>query len=74
MRKLKVLAGLAVLVVMFNAGWQIGKCELTSVELHDDMKDMASQIGARIGFGESLAPHLAGEDAGQVALALLVGP
>ena len=50
MGKLKIVAGLAFLVLMFNVGWQVGKCELTSVELHDDMKDMATQLGARIGL------------------------
>jgi hypothetical protein len=32
------------------AGWQIGACELANFELRDDMKDLASQLGARIGF------------------------
>lgn len=53
MSKLKVLAGLAFLVVMCNLGWQVGKWELTSVELHDDMKDMASQLGPRNGYGKA---------------------
>lgn len=51
MGKLKIIAGLAFLVMMCNAGWQIGKCEIENVELHDDMKDMASQMSARIGLG-----------------------
>jgi hypothetical protein len=53
MGKLKIVAALAFLVVMCNAGWQIGKYELANVELHDDMRDMASQIGARIGLSAS---------------------
>jgi len=33
-----------------SAGWQIGKWELASIELRDDMHDMASQLGGRIGL------------------------
>jgi hypothetical protein len=51
--KLKIFVALAALILMSNVGWQVGKCELTSVELHDDMKDMASQLGPRIGYGNA---------------------
>lgn len=53
MPKLKIIAALAVLIVACNAGWQIAVCEVTSVELHDDMKDMASQLGGRIGLASA---------------------
>jgi hypothetical protein len=53
MRKLKIVTALAVLIVSCNVGWQIAVCEVTSVELHDDMKDMASQIGGRIGLASA---------------------
>jgi len=33
-----------------GVGWQITPCELANVELRDDMKDMASQLGGRIGL------------------------
>jgi len=49
-RQLKVIAAIAILFVLCSAGWQIGKWELANVELRDDMHDMASQLGARIGL------------------------
>ena len=52
MGKIKVIIGIAVLVVMVALGWQIGSCELANLELQDDMRDLASQAGARIGFVE----------------------
>ena len=33
--------------------WQIGSCEPASFELRDDMKDLASQLGVRIGLSSS---------------------
>lgn len=53
MGKLKILIGLALVFAMCDAGWQVGKYELASVELSDDMKDMAQQMGARIGVSAS---------------------
>lgn len=50
MGKLKILIGLALVFAMCDAGWQIGKYELASAELSDDMKDMAQQLGARVGL------------------------
>ena len=50
MRNPKIIAVVAILILVCNMGWQIGACELANVELHDDMKDMASQLGARIGL------------------------
>ena len=31
------------------AGYQIAACELVSIELQDEMQDLASQLGTRIG-------------------------
>jgi hypothetical protein len=50
--KITILTGIAVLVVMVVMGWQIGSCELANIELEDDMQDLASQAGSRIGFVE----------------------
>jgi hypothetical protein len=50
MRNVKIIVGLAILFLIGSAGWQIGACELANIELHDDMKDMASQLGGRIGL------------------------
>jgi hypothetical protein len=53
MRNPKIIAGVAILILACNLGWQIGACELANIELRDDMKDMASQLGARIGFANA---------------------
>jgi hypothetical protein len=49
-RNLKIIVGLAILILIGSAGWQIAACELANIELRDDMKDMASQLGGRIGL------------------------
>ena len=33
-----------------GVGWQITPCELANVELRDDMKDLAAQLGVRSGL------------------------
>lgn len=50
MRKVIAILGFAVLVAAAMAGWQYGACMLANVELRDDMQDMSSQLGSRIGF------------------------
>ncbi len=50
MRKIILILVLAVLVLAGVAGWQIAKWELVNVELHDDMRFIAAQIGTRIGL------------------------
>jgi hypothetical protein len=57
MKKIQIFLGLAAFYVLFSAGWQIGACELANYELKDDMQDMASQFGLRIGFSD-----VAGDD------------
>ena len=54
-KNLKIIAGTAVFLLICSVGWQIGACELANVELRDDMHDMASQLGARIGYGNALS-------------------
>ena len=54
MRKITVMIGIAVLAGLVVMGWQIGSCELANVALQDDMQDIASQAGTRIGFVEPL--------------------
>ena len=44
-----VLLVVAIPVAIF-IGWQIGSCELSKYELQDDMKDLSSQLGAKIGL------------------------
>lgn len=50
-----IVIGIAALVWIFSLGWQIGAAELANVELQDDMKDAASQVGARIGFSSPMS-------------------
>jgi hypothetical protein len=52
MKKLKIGLGIAALVLVVDVGWQLAACEIASIELQDDMKDMASQLGTRIGFSD----------------------
>ena len=54
-RQVKIVAAIGVVLVLCSAGWQIGKCELANVELREDMHDMASQLGPRIGYGNGLS-------------------
>lgn len=50
MRNLKIIAAIAAVILAGNLLWQVGASELANVELRDDMKDMASQLGGRIGL------------------------
>jgi len=50
MSKLKLLVGLAVLGIVTIAGWHAGAAEVANIKLRDDMQDMASQLGIRIGL------------------------
>jgi hypothetical protein len=58
MRKVKLIPGLAVLAFVVVAGWQIASCELANIELRGDMRDLAAQVGTRIG----LTPQSTDED------------
>lgn len=50
MRKAKLILGLAVLALTLAAGWQIASCEIANLELQTDLRDMAAQVGSRIGL------------------------
>jgi len=52
MKKIKIVLALAAFYVLFSAGWQIGACELANIELKDDLQDIASQLGMRIGASD----------------------
>ena len=54
-RNVKIIAGAAILFLVCSIGWQIGASELATVELHDDMHDMTSQLGSRIGLTNGLS-------------------
>jgi hypothetical protein len=50
MGKGKLILGSAVLALAVIAGWQIASCEVADFELHEDLRDLAAQGGARIGL------------------------
>ena len=52
MKRIKIVLALIAFYFLFNAGWQIGACELANIELKDDLQDMATQLGVRIGASE----------------------
>jgi hypothetical protein len=56
--KAKLILGLAVLALAVFVGWPIASCELANLELRGDMRDLAAQVGTRIG----LTPQSSDED------------
>jgi len=50
MKKIKLLFGIGLAVLAINSVWQFGASEVKNVQLQDDMRDLASQLDARIGF------------------------
>jgi hypothetical protein len=50
MRLLKIILGLAVLVLVTMAGWQIGSWEVANMNLQEEIRDMASQAGTHLGI------------------------
>jgi type III secretion system FlhB-like substrate exporter len=50
MRQLKIILGLAVLVLVITAGWQIGSAEVANMNLQEEIRDMASQAGTHLGI------------------------
>jgi hypothetical protein len=50
MKKAAIILGLAVLLPGAFVGWQIAACYVANAELQSDMKDLAVQNGARIGW------------------------
>ena len=50
MQKAKLILGLAALALAVAVGWPIASCELANLELREDMRDLAAQVGTRIGL------------------------
>jgi len=48
--KVKLILVFGLLALLLSTGWQIAACELADYELRDDLKDLASLSGARIGL------------------------
>jgi len=50
MGKVKIILGCALLALVVSTGWQIAACELANYELQDELKDLGSLSGTRIGL------------------------
>jgi hypothetical protein len=48
--KVKLILAVGILALLVSTGWQIAACELANFELQDELKDLASQNGAKIGL------------------------
>jgi hypothetical protein len=55
MRKLIILLSSVILVLAFNVGWQVGASVLANIELRDDLQDLASQLGNRVGLSSPIS-------------------
>ena len=50
MGKAKLILGSAVLGLAVITVWQIASCELANLKLHEDLRDLTSQLGVRYGY------------------------
>lgn len=50
MGRVKVILGLLLLALTVSTVWQIASCEIANYEFKDELKDVASLNGARIGL------------------------
>ena len=51
--KIKFILGFVVVAAAIFVGWQFGSCDLANYELQDDMKDLSTQLGAKIGLAQA---------------------
>jgi hypothetical protein len=47
--KIKIVLVIVLLVLAGGIVWQIAGCAIANTQLKDDLRDMASQLGARVG-------------------------
>jgi hypothetical protein len=50
MGRIKVIAGLIVVVMVGAIGWQVGSWEVANATLQEEIRDLAAQAGTHIGF------------------------
>ena len=50
MGKAKFTLGLVILAVVAIVGWRVASCELANAELRSDLRDLAAQVGDKIGL------------------------
>ncbi len=53
MSKFKIIFAILLLTLVVSTGWQFAACELANYELQDDMKDVGSLLGTRIGLTDA---------------------
>ena len=49
MGKIKIVLGIAFLLIGGGAAWQIGACEVANMNFQEDLRDMGSQATAHMG-------------------------
>jgi hypothetical protein len=49
MQRLQIILVIAVVILVGSPVWQIGAWEVANMNLQEEMRDMASQAGARVG-------------------------
>jgi len=64
MRRIKFLLGTALVLLVLSIGWQIAAWELANMNLQEEIRDLASQAGAHVGF----IPPSSEEDARQTVV------
>ena len=50
MRRIKFVLIAALVAFVAVAGWQVGSYEVHNIQFQEELHDMASQLGTRIGF------------------------
>jgi hypothetical protein len=50
MGKGKLVAGFVVVAAALYVGGQVAACEVANIELKDDLRDLAAQVGTKIGL------------------------
>ncbi len=50
MGKIKVICGVLLFAMVISTGWQLAANEFANYEFRDDLKDIASMAGSRIGL------------------------
>ena len=46
----KLFAALVLFLPLLYLCWQVGACEMANIELNDDLRDIAAQVGTKIGL------------------------
>ena len=65
MRNLKIILGIAVLILALRMGWQIGSAEVANMNFQEDLRDLGSQAGAHVGV---VVPPGSDEDAARAVI------